>query len=499
MQFDTGGQKIYGTVQPQGAEELLPPGLDNLLVAVRARLHNSDDLVVQRHHAGSCRLAVIMFEGQVSNQQVTDYLLEPLSQLPPEVNSGEKLLDYLRNGLMPASDQKEARTYGELFTLAMSGFAVVAIDGQQTAVALGYQGFATRGVGEPSGEVSLKGSREGFSELVVANVALVRRRLKTPMLTVESLTLGNVSNTAVKLLYLSGVASPEMVEEVRRRLSTVKLNILLDSGYLRPFLEDGGFSFFSGVGTTERPDTLCAKLGEGRMGLLVVGTPFALVLPTLFIEHFQTMDDYIQRPYFTAFLRLLKLVSFFATILLPGWYVAVVSFHPELIPEVLLDSFIRSVVYTPLPAVAEALVVFTLYELLREAGLRLPRPIGHAISIVGGLVIGDAAVSAGLVGLPMIILIAVTAISSFVVPSLYEPVTVLRLTFIVVGGSLGLFGVYLGLSLLLVSLCSMTVLGVPVTAPLTPFDAYSLRDMAVRVSWKQLQNKTLEVGKLDKF
>jgi len=160
----------------------------------------------------------------------------------------------------------------------------------------------------------------------------------------------------------------------------------------------------------------------------------------------------------------------------------------------LLDSFIGSVAGTPLPTMAEAILVFILYELLREAGLRLPRPIGHAISIVGGLVIGDAAVSAGLVGLPMVILIGITAISSFVIPQLYEPVTILRFAFIIIGGIFGLFGIYLGLGLLLVNLCSLRVLGIPVTSPLSPFDATALRDMAVRSSWKNLRKKTLDVS-----
>ncbi|MEG1943669.1 MAG: spore germination protein, partial [Angelakisella sp.] len=390
------------------------------------------------------KLAVVMFEGLISNLQVSDFLLRPLAKLPEEADSPQRVLDYLRHSVMPASDRKEAQTYGEVMSFAMSGFAVVVIDGIASAVVLGYQGFATRGISEPSAETNLKGSREGFCEAIVTNVALVRRRIKSPLLTVECMTLGSISNTKVKLLYLSGVASQKMVGEIRSRLAKVNINVLLNSGCLRPFLDDGKFSLFSGMGTTERPDTLCAKISEGRVGILVDGTPFALIVPFLFAEHFQTMDDYTARPFFALFIRALKFISFFATVMLPGCYVGIISFHPELIPRVLLDSFVRSVVYTPLPAMAEAIIVFVLYELLREAGLRLPRPIGHAISIVGGLVIGDAAVTAGLVGLPMVILIAVTAVSSFVVPSLYEPVTLLRFTFNLVCGILGLFGIYLG-------------------------------------------------------
>lgn len=496
MQFDTGGKSAYRQVEAKGGDDPLPLCLNDFLVELRSRLHNSDDLVIQRHAVGGVQLAVVMFEGLISNMQVSKFLLRPLTQLPPDIDSPQGVLDYLRNNMMPASDQKEARTYGEVMSFAMSGFAVVVIDGVAAAVVLGYQGFATRGISEPSSETNLKGSHEGFCEAIVLNVSMVRRRIKSPLLTVESMDIGGVSNTKVKLLYLSGVASPQLVDQVRLRLSKVKVDMLIDSGCLRPFLDDGKFSLFSGTGSTERPDTLCAKINEGRVAILVDGTPFALVVPYLFVEHFQTLDDYSQRPYFATFIRTLKLISFLATVLLPGYYVGVIRFHPELIPQVLLDSFVRSVVYTPLPAMAEALIVFTLYELLREAGLRLPRPIGHAISIVGGLVIGDAAVTAGLVGLPMVILIAITAVSSFVVPSLYEPVTLLRFTFILIGGTLGLFGVYLGFGLLLVNLCSLTTLGIPITAPVSPFDLHSLRDVLVRAGWQKLEKKTLEVDKL---
>lgn len=496
MQFDTGGKSAYKKIVVKGEDDAIPEKLEDFIVELQSRLLGSDDLVIQRHRTGGVALAVIMFDGQISNDQVSQHLLRPLCRLPQESNTPQQLLDRLRNGMMPASEQKEVYTFGELCSAAMSGFAVVVIDGCKVGVALGYQGFSTRGVSEPSAEANLKGSREGFCESIVANVGLVRRRLKTSRLVVEGMKIGSLSNTQVKLLYLTDVVNLEMVRQVRARLQGIDIEVLLDSGYLRPFLDDNKLSLFSGTGSTERPDTLCAKLGEGRIGILVDGTPFALVVPYLFAEHFQTMDDYIHRPYFTTFIRCLKLLCFAATILLPGAYVAVVTYHPELIPEALLSSFVGSVLYTPLPAMAEALLVFVLYELLREAGLRLPRPIGHAISIVGGLVIGDAAVSAGLVGLPMIILIAVTAVSSFVVPSLYEPVTLLRFSFIIIGGMLGLFGVWLGFGLLVVNLCSLSTLGVPITAPAAPFDVYGLRDMLVRSGWKKLSKKTLEVDKL---
>ena len=286
-----------------------------------------------------------------------------------------------------------------------------------------------------------------------------------------------------------------MVQEVERRLSEAVFDSLLDSGYLRPFLESGPFSLFSGTNVTERPDTLCAKLSEGRIGILVDGSPFAVVAPTLFAEHFQSADDYSERPYYAVLMRLIKYLAFFLTMLLPGCYVAAVEYHPELLPAELLFRVAEAESGMAFPLMAEALFVHFLYELMREAGLRLPRPVGHAIGIVGALVIGDAAVSAGLIGTPMVLIVALTAISSFVVPSLYEPLTLLRLVFILLGGTLGLYGVVLGLCFVGANLCSVTVLGVPATSPEMPFSGYAMRDTLLRMSWKWLGRRQFLVSR----
>ena len=496
MEFDMGKHSAYREIDPPQQEECIRTNITQFVVDIREKTKNADDLVVRRFQVGAVKLVVIMFEGQISNIQVSDFLLRPLTMIKEEITQSDEMLAYLRTRMLPASDQKEIRTYSEVLTLAMSGFAVVMVDGCEVAFAYGYQGFSSRSVGEPTVEKNLKGSKEAFCEVLNTNVALVRRRIKSPDLVVEVMTIGALSNTKIKLLYIDKIASKEMVKKIKERIAKADINMLMDSGYLRPFIEDGKFSLFSGTGETERPDTLCSKINEGRIGILVDGSPFAVIVPYLFVEHFQTADDYMQRPYFATFIRSLKFLSFFATIFLPGYYVAVVTFHYELIPEMLLNSIVQASMFTPLAPVGEALLVFILYELLREAGLRLPTPIGHAISVVGGLVIGDAAVTAGLVGLPMIILIAITAISAFVIPSLYEPVTTMRFVFIIVGGVFGLYGVYLGMALFLINLCSIKTMDVPITSPASPFDAYSMRDMLVRSSWKKLGKKTLEIEKL---
>ena len=284
--------------KPQGEQEdkRLSACLEDNLVEIRRQLGNSDDLLIHRHRAGQVEVAVVMFDGLVSNVQVSDFLLRPLTRIPPQADTGQRVYDYLGGGgVLMAGEQKEVRTFGELMIITMSGFAVVLVEGVPAGLALGYQGFKTRGVDEPSGERNLRGSREGFTESVNANMGMVRRRLRTPLLTIEGTTAGAVSHTAVKLFYLRGVASPRLVQEVKERISKVEISVVLDSGYLQPFLDGKRLSLFSGVGVTERPDTLCAKLSEGRVAVMVEGTPFVLILPYLFIEHFQSLDDYIHQ------------------------------------------------------------------------------------------------------------------------------------------------------------------------------------------------------------
>ena len=259
------------------------------------------------------------------------------------------------------------------------------------------------------------------------------------------------------------------------------------------FLENRHLSLFSGVDVTERPDTLCGKITEGRIGVLVDGTPFVLVIPYLFVEHFQSMDDYALNPYYATFLRLIKYFSFSVSMLLPGIYVAVGTYHPEMFPPVLLLSFLNANQATPFPLMVEALMIHFLFEIMREAGLRFPKSVGHAVSIVGALVIGESAVRAGLVGAPMVIIVAMTAMSSFVIPSLYGAMAILRFGFILLGGSLGLYGVMLGVCLFVCSICAMNIQSIPYMAPLSPFSPKAMLDVLIRADWRKLWKQKFRV------
>lgn len=480
-----------------GENERLVASLSDNMIKIRGLCGNSSDLTDRRIEVGGVEMAVLISEGMVSLATFSEIMAEPLmnSGLGPD-STPQEVLQFTRTLSLLGMDQKEFYTYAELFTFLDSGFAVLLIEGEALGVACGMQGFSFRSISEPSSEVNVRGSREGFVEPMRINMTMIRRRIKSPALRFEITSCGVRSKTDICLVYMSDTVSGSLLDKVRGRLRSAKLDVVLESGYLEPFLEEGPLSLFPGVGTTERPDTLVAKICEGRVAVLVDGTPFALITPYLFNENFQSIDDYTHRPYYATFIRFLKYAAFFLTILLPGAYVALATFDPELFPNALLFNIATSEESTPFPLMFEALIIHFIYELMREAGLRLPRPIGHAVSIVGALVIGDAAVTAGLIGAPMVMVVAVTAISSFVIPTLYQSITVLRFAFILIGGTLGVFGITLGLTAMLCNLCAKRPMGIPETAPASPFSAYPMRDIFTRVSWRTLGQQQLQVQDL---
>lgn len=488
--------------QPQGtgsrkqARVRLNRDLMENMVKVRALSQNSTDLLERQIEVSGVPVAILMCEGMVNLQLFTQILVRPLTELSLENADGEAVAHWVSRQTVLSGDQKEFFTYDELFSFLMAGFVVLLIDGVDRGIACGMQGYSFRSVSEPSTEMNITGSREGFVEPIRVNQTMIRRRLRSPSLKFEMYPIGEKSRTDICLVYLTDTADPQMVEEVKRRLGKISSDILLSQGYLRPYLEGQPLSPFSSVGTTERPDTLCAKINEGRIGILVDGTPFALVVPYLFEEHFQSMDDYSYRPYYGSFIRLLKYFAFLLSIFLPGGYVAITSFSPEMLPDTLLFNIAASEQQTPFSMMTEALVIHLIYEIMREAGLRLPRPVGHAVSIIGALVIGDAAVKAGIIGSSMVMVVALTALSSFVVPSLYEAAAVLKFVFILVGGTWGLFGISVGFVLLLTNLCALESFGVPVMAPLSPCAPADLRDGLWRTGWKKLGSFRLRIQDL---
>ncbi len=398
---------------------------------------------------------------------------------------------------MIAGEQLEISTFSDLVLKFQSGFGIILVDGCMQAIAIGIQGYQSRGIDEPSAELNVRGSREGFCEVIRTNMALIRRRIKSPTLVFEMQSVGDRSNTDICLCYISDKVSPKLLANVRDRVKSIKLSTILESGYIQPYFEGKGGWFFSECGTCERPDTFAAKLYEGRVGILVDGTPFALVVPHLFIESFQTLDDYTQKPFYAFFIRAVRVFAYLITLFLPGAYVAIASYNPEMLPSSLILNLAAAEQTAPFSLMFECLFIHFMYEILREAGIRLPRPIGHAIGVVGGLVIGDITVSAGLVGAPMVLVVALSGLCSFVVPTQYEKTVVLRFLFIIAGGVFGLYGLLVLAGVVIIKMCSLQTYGVPYMAPISPFSPKSSRDMFVRAGWRKLAKSDVVLQNLN--
>ncbi|MBE6849731.1 MAG: spore germination protein [Ruminococcus sp.] len=472
--------------KPDYYEKALSAQLEETLAEIRHIAQGSSDLLINRVTIGGIPCALLACEGMVGMAFIAQLILEPLTNLPPMPDS-DALFDHVRNRLLLSVDRPVAYNYGELFRTLNSGFAVLLAQGQTRAFAFGAQGYDRRGVGEPSGEANVLGARDGFVEVIRPNMSLLRRRMKSPFLKLELFNTGTVSQTDICLCYLHDRVPEQLLRQIRTRLQSTELETVLSTGYLQPFLENRRGGLFDTVSLTERPDVLCAKLLEGRVGILVDGTPFAMVVPKLFVESFQALDDYNYKPYYATLIRWLKYAAFLLALLLPALYIAVCTHHPELLNSTLLLILRESEARAPLSLTAEAVGVLLIYEIVREAGLRLPKAVGGAVSIVAGLIIGDAAVSSGLISTPILTMVAISVLAGYVLPDLNQAITILRIAFILCGGLWGLYGIGLLGMAVLFNLCACESFGYPLTAPVSPLYWRGMRDVAARVNFRRLQ------------
>lgn len=470
------------------ADETIHPDLKQNIQRIREIADNSSDLLVNEFLLSGIPAALLCCEGMLATSIITELILHPITRIQLSNPTADSVFHHIQTRMLLSVDRSEAKNYRDLFRFLNSGFGVLILHGASSALVFGVQGYDKRAVMEPTGESNIMGARDGLIEVVRINMSLLRRRMKTPFLKMELFPLGDKSQTDICLCYMHDRVPKKLVQEIKKRLNSTELESVLSTGYLQPFVENRRGSLFDTSSTTQRPDVLCAKLLEGRVGILIDGCPFALIIPKLFSESFQTMDDYCFRPYYTAFVRWLKYLAFLVTLILPALYVAVALHHPELLNRTLLLILAKSEENAPVSLTVEAIGVLLVYEIIREAGLRLPKAVGGSVSLVAGLIIGDAAVSSGLISTPMLTVTAIAVISGFVLPDLNQPITILRLIFILAGGLWGLFGISLVGAAALFNICAGESFGYPTMAPIAPFRKKSMRDILTRVSFWKMQS-----------
>lgn len=465
------------------------------MITFNGMFDNCSDFVIREFVVAGNRAAIMMIDDMVDKVALTESVMTPLTTAENNfsLKTDEEKFVWLRDCVLSSIDEREIFTVEECVHILTAGFCILLYDGVDKALAVGLQGFKFRSIEEPVEEQVLRGSREGFVEPLHINMQLVRRRLRNPNLKFVIKSIGKESKTDICVTYIKGIAKDSVLNEVLRRLDSIDMSTVLASGNIEFFLHDSPYSIFSTIGNTVRPDTFCAKLNEGKVCILVDGTPTALYLPFLFVENFQNIDDYAVHFYYGTFTRILKWLSFAVSVFLPAFYVAITGFHISLLPTPLLHTLAQSEENLPFNAMFEAFLMQVIYELLREAGLRLPKQFGFAITIVGALIVGEAAVSAGIIGAPMVIIVALTATTSLVVPSLYESSVVLRFSYLIIAGFTGMYTLSLAVAFTLFHLCSLKSCDVPYMAPLSPFDPYSMRDVVFRAPWKVLSRKNASV------
>ena len=479
----------------------LNPSLDDNRRDLRSILGNSADLVFREFRVGgeNLRALLIYVDGLEDQKILSEGILRTMTLdlrkggLP---SPGASPIDLVKESALAVGEVCEVGTLGEVVDLVLAGNTGLLIDGWDRALIASVKGWSRRAIAEPEIESVVRGPREGFIECLRTNTALIRRKIRSPNLKIEHLNIGRLTRTDVAVVYIQGVANPKIVEEVRRRLNGIAVDGILESGYIEELIEDCPWSPFPQINHTERPDSLAGALLEGRVAIVVDGTPFVLTVPTVFVEFMQAADDYYERFHVAMLIRLLRWVFLNVALLLPALYVAILTFHQEMIPTPLLLSIAAAREGVPFPAMVEALIMEIFFEVLREAGVRLPRPVGQAVSIVGALVIGESAVRAGIVSAPMIIVVAMTGISSFLIPKFSAGISIrlLRFPLLLLAGALGLFGIMIGLLIILIHLCSLRSFGIPYLAPVAPMSPGSLKDTFIRAPWWKMNRRPRLIG-----
>lgn len=432
----------------------------------------------------------------VYNPDLTDAVL--LSELVRELEHCEGKLTaeaLLARAVIVAESELSTGTEKEREAV-LTGDAVLYL-GSARPIIVNMRKWDKRAVAEPPTSTVMRGPREGFIEDLKTNLSLIERRLKTPALAIEKMKAGRMSNTSIALVYIDSIVAPETVESVRRKLLHIDIDALIDSHYVQPLIEERPLSIFHQTGVTEKPDIVVSKLLEGRVAILVDGSPMAVTVPFMLIEDYQSSEDYYERPSLATFLRVIRLLSIFFSILLPGLYVALQEFHYTIIPLRFLITLMTAVNGIPLKPLTEILFVILLFEIIREASVRMPRAVGMAMSIVGALVLGETAVNAGLISSPAVMITALSSIALYTAPNQEGTLTLLRFAFTLLGGLGGLYLLLCGVLYLVLYLCSLGSFGVPYTAPFAPLIPGDLKDTFYRASLLRMNDRPRSIKNIN--
>ncbi|WP_139996910.1 spore germination protein [Paenibacillus paridis] len=470
------------------ADKPLFKSLTQNLEAIKRELGESQDIIFRELLLTDVRRTkalIVYVQGMIDDERMNEFIIQPLHRdLFPQDGSLEpqEMLELMKSSQLSTGIVTDISDWKLLFQKLFMGYCIIFVEGADQAVGANVIGGARRGVEEPKTEMAIRGPREGFTESIRTNTSLLRRKIRSPKLWMEQWTIGEISQTPVSIMYVKGLADENVLKDLRERLEGINIDGILESGYIEELITDQVWSPFPTIMSIERPDAVAGNLLEGRIAILVDGTPFVLIVPSILNMFFQASEDYYQRFDIATFLRMLRFVSFMIALLMPSVYVAIVGYHQEMIPTQLLLKLAAQREGVPFPAYLEAFIMELVFEILREAVVRMPSAAGNTISIVGGLVIGQSVVEAGIVSPAVVIVVSFTAIASFVSPnySLGIAARLLRFFLLLAASTLGFYGIGVVVLMLLLHLSNLRSFGMPYIKPFAPMFLKDMKDTLVR-------------------
>ncbi|MDR4328292.1 spore germination protein [Bacillus pseudomycoides] len=471
--------------------------LNERLDWLRKQLDRCSDAVFHQFSVTQIKYcAVVYLKGMVNQELFQEHVLDPIMSMDFAVSEADFIFKILDTKHLSVLSYSIVTDLQEALNNILEGQIVLFLDCENRMIAFPFTKFEKRSVSEPKNEVLIRGPRESFVEDININVTMIRRRIKSSSLKIEEMKFGTYTQTTVLLAYIEGVCKQELVKEVKKRVSQIEIDGVLDSNYIEEFIQDNPLSPFPQLQTTERPDTLSASLLEGRIAILVDGSPIAVLAPVSFYMLVQSAEDYYQNFYAATWIRWIRYIFIVVSLLMPSFYIAVTTFHPGMIPTNLLLSMAAAREPVPFPALVEAFIMEITFEALREASIRIPTVVGQSVSILGALVIGQAAVQVGLVSAPMVIIVSITGIASFIIPNFNLGLTLrlLRFPIMIMAGTLGLFGLMICVILIFLHLVTLRSFGTPYLAPIAPLEVTDLKDVAVRAPWWLMRKRPVLFG-----
>lgn len=476
--------------EKKSKEEKTSKNLKENLKLIEDIIGFSDDVVVRKFHLGAktgIKAAIIFIDGLIDKQVINENILKPLlieefSAEDIKELTKKDIIKFIKDNTLTINELKVIDKLDELIDGILDGDTVLLVDGYKEAFLLNTKGWEIRSVSEPQSESVVRGPRDGFIENFRTNTALIRRRIKHPALRIKGISVGKYSQTNVAICYIEGLTNKYLVEEVKERIANIDIDHIQESGMIEQLIEDNHFSPFPQILSTERPDRVVGNLLEGRVVIVVDGTPFVLIAPVNLSIFLQSPEDYYDRFLIGSFLRIIRFIAIITSLTLPALYISIISFHPEMIPTQLALAFAGGRAVVPFPAYTEAFIMTGLMELLREASIRLPDPVGSTIGIVGALIVGEAAVSASIVSPFMVIIVATDTIASFAIPNYSTAIAfrLLKFPLMVLATIFGLYGVVLGLICLSIHLAGLKSFGIPFMTPIAPSRLGDLKDTLFR-------------------